>query len=572
VITDGGRRLSGGRAGRARARAAAGRWAWLAAPALYAAASLLLFGLPVIADLGSRIVAADTTDSSAYMWFLAWWPHALLHGLNPFISHAMFAPGGVNLTWATSMPGPSLALAPVTLAFGPALTWNVIALAAPALNAWGAFLLCRRLTARTGASLVAGYVFGFSPYVLLNLSGNPTQALVALVPIVVLLVLGRIEGTLGERGFAIWLALALAGQYLISSEVLATGSVFGALALALGWWLSPGSRAAIAGLLRPVLLAYAGCAILISPFLYYFAFGPHAPPIQTRFSADLASFVVPSPLLALSRHQPALAGSGTASYLGLPLIALLVAYVRERGRERAAWVPALTLLAAAICSLGAYLVVRGQLTSIPGAWNALGRLPVLRYAIPVRLALFTSLAAAVIVALWLARAGAGRRGLWRWALAAAVVVTILPDAGSHTWDTRIADPPFFANGTYRSYLRPSDRVLTVPAIGPNQRWQADTRFAFTLAAGYAGTNFPSAYARYPTWHTLLTGRLTPGYGAQLRRFVAAKGVTAIVVDPTTPGPWKQLFATLGVRPVAVGGVLLYRPPGEQVTRRGGPAT
>src|ERR1022692_2431372 len=71
---------------------------------LYALLSVVLFGIPVIGHLGSHIIAADQLDSSADIWFLAWWPHALLHGSNPFVTHAMFYPEGYNLTWATSMP------------------------------------------------------------------------------------------------------------------------------------------------------------------------------------------------------------------------------------------------------------------------------------------------------------------------------------------------------------------------------------------------------------------------------------------------------------------------------------
>ena len=51
-------------------------------------------------------------------------------------------------------------------------------------------------------------------------------------------------------------------------------------------------------------------------------------------------------------------------------------------------------------------------------------------------------------------------------------------------------------------------MLTVPAWGPNERWQADTGFRFKLADGYAGNPFPPSYTRYPTWNTLLTGQLT----------------------------------------------------------------
>ena len=100
-------------------------------------------------------------------------------------------------------------------------------------------------------------------------------------------------------------------------------------------------------------------------------------------------------------------------------------------------------------------------------------------------------------------------------------------------------------------------MLTIPTLGANERWQALGGFRFTLAGGYAGA-YPRSYTRYPTWSTLLSGTLTPDYAAQLRRFVAAKEVTAVVVDKRYPGPWRRLFGALGVRPLDTGGVLLYR--------------
>ena len=200
---------------------------------LYAALSLALFGIPVIGHLGSRIVASDQLDSSQFMWFLAWWPHALLHGLNPFVTHAIFVPEGFNLTWSTAMPGPSIVLAPITLAFGPAVSWNVIQLASPALSAWTCFLLCRHITGRPWPSLAGGFVFGFSPYMLIHLTGGPYLALVALLPLFVLLVLRRVEGSIGKRRFVIAMTLALTAQYLISSEVLAHGDALRAIAMLL---------------------------------------------------------------------------------------------------------------------------------------------------------------------------------------------------------------------------------------------------------------------------------------------------------------------------------------------------
>ncbi len=526
---------------------------------LYALLSALMFGIPVIGHLGTRAIASDPIDSSQFMWFLAWWPHALLHGLNPFVTHVIFVPQGFNLTWSTAMPGPAVLLAPITLAFSPAVTYNLIQLVSPALAGWTAFLLCRHVTGRLWPSLAGGYLFGFSPYMLIHLTGGPYLALVALLPVFVLLVLKRIEGSIGRRAFAIWMALGLTAQYSISSEVLATATLFGGVALVIAFILFASVRRELLDVVGLLVVAFAGMAVLISPALYFFFFGHHYPPGATYFSADLFSFALPPPHVLLSRQAPPFAGSNTENYLGLPLIALLCAFLWQQRRSRRAWLLGLCTLIAAVLSLGGYLFVRGRLTSVPGPWLALSHLPVLRYAIAIRFALFVILPASVMFALWLSGPAATKsRRLVRIGLAALALACIFPDVGSTAWNTPVKDPAFFAGGAYRGYLKPTDHVLTVPAWGPNERWQADTGFKFDLADGYAGNPFPTSYSRYPTWRTLLTGRLEPGYAADLRQFVAAKGVTAIVVDETAPGPWRQLFGSLGARPVSVGGVLLYR--------------
>ncbi|MGZ4180810.1 MAG: hypothetical protein ACXVUL_09050 [Solirubrobacteraceae bacterium] len=535
-------------------------WATLWPLGLYAALSLALFGVHIIRHLGSRIVASDPIDSSQFMWFFAWWPHALLHGLNPFVTHVMFVPDGFNLTWATGMPGPSLLLAPITLAFGPAVTWNVIQLASPALSAWTAFLLCRHVTSRTAPSLVGGYIYGFSPYMLTHLTGGPYLALVPLLPVFVLLVLRRLEGSIGSRAFVLWMALAMIAQFSISSEVLATATLFGAIALLLAFVLLPERRAALLDVVKLLVGALAVTVVVVSPYLLYFEFGHHYPPGATFFSADLTSFVIPPSLVALSGHHGAPAiGSSTESYLGVPLLILIGWFTWQGRRSRVTWVIAGSLLVAVILALGATLFVHGHKTSIHGPWWLFKHLPVFRYAIPVRFAVFYVLPAALMVALLLSRWSPREpAGVAAWGLAAVAIAFIVPHVGSSSFDTRIADPPFFASGAYKAYLRPSDNVLTIPAWGPNERWQANAGFRFNLSDGYAGNPFPPSFTRYPAWNMFLTGRLTPDYAAQLRRYVDAKRVTAVVVDQSVPGPWTKLFGTLGVRPVATGGVFVYR--------------
>jgi hypothetical protein len=527
---------------------------------LYAVLSLALFGgpvLPLIGDPHGTIIARDQVDSSLFMWLYAWWPHALLHGSNPFVTHAMFVPEGFNLQWTTSMPGPSVLLSPLTELFSPAVTWNVIQLISPALSAWTAFLLCRYVTGELWPSLIGGYLFGFSPYMLAHLTGGPFLALVPLLPLFVLLVLRRLDGSLSARGFAVAMTAALTAQFLISTEVLATTVLFGGFALLAASALFGEYRRGLIGVTRLLLGALVATAVLMSPFIYYFFFGRHYPPLGTSFSADLQGLIKPPYFLEIAQaHTPTgvFLGSGE-SYLGIPLILLIAMFVWQKRRSRVARLAVLCMAVAVVASLGKTLSVGGRSTSIWLPWDLFAHLPVLRYAIPVRFAVFALLPAALIVAMWLAGSG----NLLRWGLALLTVASIVPNVGNSAWDTHIRDPAFFSKGGYRAYLTAKDHVLTVPAIGPNERWQADTGFRFTLASGYAGA-YPRSYYRLPTWHTLLTGVLTPDYASQLRRFVSEKGVTAIVVDERVPGPWRKLFGSLSVRPIETGGVLLYRLP------------
>src|SRR5689334_22444460 len=124
-----------------------------AAFALYCAVSFAYFGSWVVAH-PERTLVGRSTDTNVFIWNFAWWPHAL------------WAPSGLDLAWAVSSPGLSLAFAPLTLLFGPLASYNAAAVLMPALAAWAAFLLCRHVTKSFWPSLAGGYLFGFSSWML----------------------------------------------------------------------------------------------------------------------------------------------------------------------------------------------------------------------------------------------------------------------------------------------------------------------------------------------------------------------------------------------------------------------
>ena len=185
---------------------------------------------------------------------------------------------GFNLTHATAVFGPAFVLMPVTLAFGPVVAYNVMALAPPVLAAWTAYLLCREVTPSFPAALVGGYLFGFSVYVTGQMLGHPNLSLVFLVPVCVLIVLRRIRGELSARRAVLWLSLALIGQFLIGLEVFMTLAIFGAIAMGLAALVVRDRRREIVRTAGAVAVAYGITAVAMAPFLWsFFSASNHAP-------------------------------------------------------------------------------------------------------------------------------------------------------------------------------------------------------------------------------------------------------------------------------------------------------
>src|SRR4051794_25140102 len=75
-------------------------WALL----LYLAIALITIGRFAISDPAHVCACVGTQDPAAYMWALSWWPHAVAHGMNPFVSHLLWAPSGVNLAKGAMIP------------------------------------------------------------------------------------------------------------------------------------------------------------------------------------------------------------------------------------------------------------------------------------------------------------------------------------------------------------------------------------------------------------------------------------------------------------------------------------
>ena len=297
----------------------------------YTLVSLVYFGLPLLLEPGSQFVGKGK-DATIFIWSFAWWPHAILHGENPFFSHAVWAPVGYNLAWATTVPGLALLFAPLTLIAGPVGAYNIAAILLPAAAAWTAFVLCRYLTGSVWASLVGGYLFGFSSYIVQRAGlGQLHMTSVFLLPLVVLIVLRFLDGGLTGTGVIVRLGPLLALQILLSTEVLFTLSLALAAALVCCFAFVNSRRERIRRLLPCLAGAYVAAAVLTEPFLYYvFAGAGSAGLGQQYFPADIANYIVPPDWgLVAGDSAAAIATSfpdmtrGQEAYIGLPTLVII---------------------------------------------------------------------------------------------------------------------------------------------------------------------------------------------------------------------------------------------------------
>jgi hypothetical protein len=536
-------------------------------PCAYLLLSLVLFG-PIWGDLDSVVAGQNDIDPSGFIWCLAWWPNALLDGVGPFITDAIFVPDGYNLTWAASMPGPALVLAPITLLFSATVTFNLLMVLSPPLSAWAAYALCVHLTGARWPSFLGGYLFGFSPYMLGTITGGaPNLSMMALVPVMVLLVVRRAQGSLGAHPFVLLMAGLFVVQLLTGSEVMAMTTLFGGLTLVMAYVLRAYDRPALLDTARWLVAAYALAGLVLSPFLIAML-EPHSTPeyVDPRtFVNDVYSVFVPG---ELELGGDTLRGwwdglgfdyrAGGAAYLGLPLLALIVAFTWRGRRNRRVLLVVFAFVMCLVASFGARLTVGGeQLMPLP--WELFVHVPLFKYAIPMRFAAFAFLAVAVIVTMWLA----ARPSEGRWALALVSAAFLVPSFGAEIWHARADDPAFFRTDAYRAHLSEEDHVFTLPVWGKNTRWAARTQIGFRIAGGYVGS-LPDSYTRLPVWDELMAGEVESIGDGELRRLFEAKGVTVVLTETRDAWFWQPLLDSLGVEPRESGGVLVYRlyPPGR----------
>ena len=509
--------------------------------------SLALFGRGVLRDPTGTVVGSYGGDQGVFIWSLAWWPHAIAHGLDPLATDRVLAPDGWNLAWTSVICGPALVLAPLTETLGPIVSFNVLALAAPALAAFAAYLLARELVDSPAGATTAGLLFGFGSYLTSQTINHVNLALVFPIPLATLLVVRHVRGTIGDRRFVCLLALCLVAQLLTFLETALTFALFGTVALGLAALLADApTRAGLWRTVPRLVLAALAALAVTSPYLL--AALLRGNPIDggvrgSDYPTDAANLLTPTFAHAfnpLGLDPSRLAANATeqSGYLG-PVVLLMVALaVSLLWRQRSTRLLLAFAAVVLVCALGTRLTWFGD----PGMglpWGLVSDLPLLRHAFPARFPVYLWLALALLAAQLMAVLA---RPL-ALAVGAGLALTLLPSTRESVWATQLATPAFFEHGRWRAAIAPDENVLIVPFsfLGSSMLWQERAGFGFRQAGGYVSATIPGVISSYALTPALYGGPLPPNPALELRRFLCGRKVGATIAPSGLGGPLVGLF-------------------------------
>ncbi|HTX00384.1 MAG TPA: hypothetical protein VMD59_16505, partial [Acidimicrobiales bacterium] len=118
---------------------------------------------PIFPGDPSRVPTQASGDIVQDIWFLDWTPYAIVHGLNPFYTHLINAPYGVNTAQNTQMPLLGVLSAPLTWLVSPVASYNLLLWLSFTLSSLSMAYVVRRWTTWFPAAFAAGLLYGFGP-------------------------------------------------------------------------------------------------------------------------------------------------------------------------------------------------------------------------------------------------------------------------------------------------------------------------------------------------------------------------------------------------------------------------
>ena len=447
----------------------------------------------------------DPQDQAFFEWMLAHGARVLTDGVYPFFSDRMNYPDGVNIMANTSVLAVSLPLTPVTLMFGPHVSFNVFLTLALATTGISWYLvLSRQFVSSRLAAWIGALFCTFAPSMVAHAGGHPNIVSQFLVPLIIWRTL-----ELRRPGRSLRSGLILAGllvwQAFINLEILFMTAVgLGIFCAVMAISRRRGHRGEARAFLRGLMVAgTVAIAVLAYPLSVQF-FGPQSyhglAPFVRSFGTDLASFT------AYSSHS--VAGNAMIAdrlaqnpaeenaFFGWGLVILFFGLVVWMRRRLAVVTLAGVALLFAAMSLGPRIFLNGINTGVPGIWSVLHSVPVLDSAVPTRWSMAIAPVVGIVLALGvqratdLVKAQPAARGPVRVAMITAVAMALAPLVPTQLQTAPMVPVPAFVTaGTWKQFVDDNHTVVTLPLPDSGYpdplRWSAMTGEDMRIAGAYA---------------------------------------------------------------------------------------
>lgn len=451
-------------------------------------------------DPSGRVASLYTGDPAQVQFFLAHSVRVVLHGEFPFYTEQFNYPDGVNLMANTAVLALGIPMVPVTLLFGPAVSFVVLVTLGLAGTAMAWYTVLSRHLVRTPlAAAVGGWFCGFSPAMLSHASWHPNIISQFLLPFIVwrLLVLTRSHRPVRD---GVLLALLVTAQAFINEEILLfTAMACGVFLLA----VLAQEPARWSAVWRPLGAGLAACALLAGALLAYPLYVQFAGPMAYHglsdavqdYGNDVAAFFAPgSPTLGGNQRANinlAPNYSEENAFFGWSLSLLAVGVVVWLRRDLIVRALAVTGGFFAVLSLGERISWWDR-ELVTGPWQWLVHLPLLDAVVPTRFGLITSVVVGLLIALAVERAWALRpadRRTVRKLVVAGLAFALLPVAPMPLrMVSRPPVPEFITADRWRAYVGPDETLVPVPvpSMGNTHgmRWAAATNLDFKIPGGY----------------------------------------------------------------------------------------
>jgi hypothetical protein len=154
----------------------------------------VLWTLPLSLHLSTHLPGEAIGDNAVFLWNFWWMRHALATHSGFFHTNYLFAPVGTSLTLHTHTALPAFLGATLLGAVPLVAAVNIVTLAALALNGFCAYVLAWRATHDRAAAIVAGVIFGCSPFIAAHLTGHFNLIHAWTIPLFALVWLGAMQG------------------------------------------------------------------------------------------------------------------------------------------------------------------------------------------------------------------------------------------------------------------------------------------------------------------------------------------------------------------------------------------